>query len=61
MAEHEKANDRHALAEHLEVRACEYDDDAEIMKGLMRNGGQVTPLPAESQEARVAGYADDET
>lgn len=46
MAEHERANDRHALADHLEGRAREYDDDAEIMKGLMRNGERQTRTTA---------------
>lgn len=61
MARHEKANDRHALARHLEGRAREYDDDAEIMKGLMRAGGHEVPPAAEGPEARVAGYVDHES
>jgi two-component system chemotaxis response regulator CheB len=38
MAVHERARDRHALADHIEGRARDYDNDVEIMKKLMRNG-----------------------
>jgi two-component system chemotaxis response regulator CheB len=35
----ERADGRSKLAAQLERRASEYDDDAELVKGLMRNGG----------------------
>lgn len=38
MAEHERANDRQALAQHLERRARDYEQDVEIMKKLLRSG-----------------------
>jgi two-component system chemotaxis response regulator CheB len=59
MAEHERASDRHALADHLEARAREYDDDAEIMKRLMRSDEQQT-RPRARTERRLAENADDE-
>jgi len=49
MAEHARADDRPTLAERLEGRAREYDDDAEIMKGLMRSGELQTPSGARAQ------------
>jgi two-component system chemotaxis response regulator CheB len=50
MAEHERANDRHALAQHFERRARDYEHDVEIMKNLLRSGeagSGGTPDPAE--------------
>ena len=38
MAEHERGNDRHALAQHFELRARDYEHDVKIMKELLRNG-----------------------
>jgi two-component system chemotaxis response regulator CheB len=38
MAEHERANDRHALAQHFELRARDYEQDVKIMKELLRSG-----------------------
>jgi hypothetical protein len=38
MAEHERANDRHALAQHFELRARDYEHDVKIMKELLRSG-----------------------
>ena len=38
MAQQGRAEQRHKLADQLETRAREYDDDAKLMMGLMRNG-----------------------
>ncbi|MBV8650374.1 MAG: hypothetical protein JO255_02835 [Alphaproteobacteria bacterium] len=38
MAENERANGRESLADHLERRAGEYEEDAQLVKELMRNG-----------------------
>ena len=38
MAEQERASKRHNLAERLEARAREYEDDARLVMGLIRNG-----------------------
>jgi two-component system, chemotaxis family, protein-glutamate methylesterase/glutaminase len=43
MAGHERANERHALARHLESRARDYEHDVEIMKKLLRNDGGAEP------------------
>jgi two-component system, chemotaxis family, protein-glutamate methylesterase/glutaminase len=41
MAERERASEHHALARHLESRARDYEDDVEIMKKLLRMGGEL--------------------
>jgi len=51
MADHERAQERHALADRLECRAREYDDDGEIMKELMRDGDP-RPQPAGARDER---------
>ena len=38
MAAQERARERDNLADHLESRAREYEDDARLMMGLIRNG-----------------------
>lgn len=38
MAVQERAEERHNLADHLESRAREYEDDARLMMGLIRDG-----------------------
>jgi two-component system chemotaxis response regulator CheB len=38
MAKRERAEQRHALADHLEGRARGYDEDAQLVLGLIRNG-----------------------
>jgi two-component system chemotaxis response regulator CheB len=38
LAERERVEDRHNLADHLENRAREYEEDAQLVVGLMRNG-----------------------
>jgi hypothetical protein len=52
MAEHERANDRHALAQHFELRARDYEHDVEIMKELLRSGevGSAGGLPEEAKD-----------
>jgi len=39
MAEHERKSGRSGLAEQLGRRAAEYDNDAQLLKALIRNGG----------------------
>lgn len=55
MAEHERANDRHVLAQHLEKRARDYEHDVAIMKKLLRSGeagpGDMTGRAEGSDEA----------
>jgi two-component system chemotaxis response regulator CheB len=60
MAENERSGGRPRLAAQLERRALEYEDDLELVKGMMRNGepeGGVLPngslrssMPHEEQE-----------
>jgi two-component system chemotaxis response regulator CheB len=38
MAKQERAEQRHKLADRLETRAREYEDDAKLVMGLIRNG-----------------------
>ena len=38
MADRERAEERHHLADQLEVRAREYEEDARLVLELMRNG-----------------------
>jgi two-component system chemotaxis response regulator CheB len=38
MAEYERRNDRRKLADHLEARARDYDDDVRIVQELLRSG-----------------------
>ena len=38
MARQERLDERHTLADHLESRAREYEDDARLVMGLIRNG-----------------------
>lgn len=59
MATHERANDRHALADQLEVRARDYEDDVEIMKKLLRSG-EVGPEASERPEGSVVDYENEE-
>jgi two-component system, chemotaxis family, protein-glutamate methylesterase/glutaminase len=59
MASHERANDRHALADQLEIRARDYEDDVEIMKRLMRSG-EAGPGESEGAEGSIARYDDEE-
>jgi two-component system chemotaxis response regulator CheB len=54
MAAHERANDRHTLAQHLEGRARDYENDAAIMKKLLRSvdgGSAVTSGPGQENIA----------
>lgn len=61
MADHECVRERHALADHLEGRAREYDDAAALMKQLMR-GGDVGAWPTrEHAEEGIVNYAGEET
>jgi two-component system chemotaxis response regulator CheB len=38
MADRERAEERHNLADQLELRAREYEEDAQLVPGLIRNG-----------------------
>jgi two-component system chemotaxis response regulator CheB len=59
MARHERANDRHVLADQLEIRARDYEQDVEIMKSLMRSGEAGSGEP-EGAERSIAHYDDEE-
>lgn len=48
MAEHERSNDRHSLAEQLARRAQDYEDDVTIMKKLLRSGDPIVSVSAAS-------------
>jgi two-component system chemotaxis response regulator CheB len=43
MAEQERSEQRHRLADRLETRAREHDEDARLVRGLIRNGLGGTP------------------
>jgi two-component system chemotaxis response regulator CheB len=59
MAEQERAEQRHGLADRLETRAREYEDDAKLVRGLMRNGfGHADPVTDETE--RAGGNGKDE-
>jgi two-component system chemotaxis response regulator CheB len=51
MAGRERAEQRHGLADRLETRAREYEDDAKLVMGLIRNGLGV----ADNEKAEEAG------
>lgn len=59
MARHERANDRHVLADQLEGRARDYEDDVEIMKKLLRSGEAGSGTP-ERPQGSMADYEDGE-
>jgi two-component system, chemotaxis family, protein-glutamate methylesterase/glutaminase len=56
MAERERANDRHALAQHLEKRARDYEHDVEIMRKLLRSGEAGSGGAPDQAEGSVAEY-----
>jgi two-component system chemotaxis response regulator CheB len=58
MAERERANDRRALAEHLEKRARDYEHDVEIMRKLLRSGEAGSGGTPDQAEGSVAEYED---
>lgn len=58
MAKHERANQRHALARHLEGRANDYEHDVEIMKRLLRSGEAGSGGTPDQAEGMVAEYED---
>ncbi len=60
MAEHERANERHALAKHLEGRARDYEHDVEIMRTLLRSGEAGSGTTPDRGEERIAAYGDQE-
>ena len=60
MAQHERDKDRHTLAEQLEGRAREYEDDARIMKKLLRMGELGSAVAADRGQGSTEGYDDDE-
>jgi two-component system chemotaxis response regulator CheB len=59
MAKHERANERHGLADQLEVRARDYEDDVEIMKELLRSGEAGSGTP-ERSVGSLADHDDEE-
>jgi two-component system, chemotaxis family, protein-glutamate methylesterase/glutaminase len=60
MARHERANDRHALADQLEGRARDYENDVEIMKKLLRSGEAGSGTAPERREGNFEAYDDNE-
>jgi two-component system chemotaxis response regulator CheB len=56
MAERERASERHALAQHLETRARDYEHDVEIMKKLLRNGAVSSGAPPPGAEGSSAEH-----
>lgn len=60
MAKHERANERHALAEHLESRARDYEQDVEIMRKLLRSGEAGSGTTLGRGEESIAAYGDQE-
>jgi len=60
MAKHERASERHALAERLERRARDYEHDVEIMRTLLRSGEAGSGTTPDQGEGRIAGYGDHE-
>ena len=58
MAEHERANDRHGLAQRLEKRARDYEHDVEIMRTLLRSGEAGSGSAPEQEEGSVAEHVE---
>ena len=56
MAEHERANERHALAEHLENRARDYEHDVKIMRRLLSDGEAGSGTIPERGEESIAAH-----
>ncbi len=56
MAKHERAEQRHALAEHLERRARDYEHDAMIMRKLLSSGEAGSGATPERGEESVAAH-----
>jgi len=57
MADCERAQDRHHLADHLESRARDYEKDALLVRELMGSGSAGTGSANEEKEA-VGGNAE---
>ncbi len=51
MAAQERADQRHRLADQLEARAREYEDDAKLVMGLMSSGFGTATVEDETEEA----------
>lgn len=58
MAKHERANERHALAQHLEGRARDYEHDVEIMRRLLRSGEAGSGTTPDREEGSIGAYGD---
>jgi two-component system chemotaxis response regulator CheB len=56
MAERERASERHALAQHLETRARDYEHDVRIMKELLRSGAVSSGTPPPGAEGGSAEH-----
>lgn len=50
MAEHERRSGRNTLSDQLARRAAEYDDDARLLRSLIRNGGVDREVVTNAQE-----------
>lgn len=56
MANHERANERHALADHLETRARDYEQGVQIMKKLLRTGEAGSGATSEQAEESTKAH-----
>lgn len=56
MAKHEPANERHALADHLESRARHYEPDVKIMRILLRSGEAGSGTTPEREEESISAH-----
>lgn len=56
MANHERANERHALADHLERRARDYEQGVQIMKKLLRSGEAGSGATSEQAEESTKAH-----
>jgi two-component system chemotaxis response regulator CheB len=60
MAKQERAEERHNLADQLETRAHEYEEDARLVFELMRNGFGATDTAASDEKEMTKGNGKDQ-
>lgn len=56
MAEHERRNDHHSLADQLEGRASDYEDDVRILQELMLNGEAGSGVTADRERGNIVPH-----
>ncbi|MBI2735125.1 MAG: chemotaxis protein CheB [Rhodospirillales bacterium] len=56
MAKHERANEHHALADHLESRARDYEHDVKIMRKLLRSGEAGSGATSQRGEESISAH-----